>query len=266
MMGAMARPPALSIREVLLDTIKKEPKSTGGGPPTRTSVLQAAAQALGFQHDENKEEALLTEWGELFRTGLLAWGKNLNSPDPPWFHLTERGRTALERLTHDPSNPSGYLRHLASVGQLNPIAHSYLVEALECYVAGLFKASAVMVGAAAESVILGLRDKAVQRLNDLGKPVPSSLTKWQIKTVTDALTILFNAIDTKQDRALREMYEAYWAAFPHQVRTIRNDAGHPRSIDPVTENAVHASFLVFPELVRLEAALSKWIAAGFTSI
>lgn len=155
----MAQRPALSIREVRLDTIKKEPKSTGGGPPTRTSVLQAAAQALGFQHDQSKEEALLTEWGELFRTGFLAWGKNLNSPDPPWFHLTERGRKVLESLTRDPSNPAGYLRHLASLGELNPVAHSYVTEGLECYVAGLFKASAVMVGAAAESLILGLRER-----------------------------------------------------------------------------------------------------------
>lgn len=147
----MAQPVRLSIREVLLDTIKKEPKQSGGGPPTQTTVLNAAAKTLGFQQGDHREEALLTEWGELFRTGILAWGKGLSTPDPPWFHLTERGRQALAQLTRDPSNPAGYLKHLATIGPINPVAHSYITEALECYASGLFKAAAVMVGAAAES-------------------------------------------------------------------------------------------------------------------
>lgn len=94
----------------------------GGGPPTGTSVLHAAAQALGFQNDHNEEEALLTEMGELFRTGLLARGKNLSSPDPPWFHRTERGRQALEGLPRDPCNPARATQHRQGLfGRYQPL-------------------------------------------------------------------------------------------------------------------------------------------------
>jgi hypothetical protein len=90
----MPQPPELSIREVLLDVIRKEPKDAGGGPMNRQSVLSEAARVLGFPtwSDTEKEEALLTQWNELFRTGLLAWGKSLSSLDPPFFHVTKRGR------------------------------------------------------------------------------------------------------------------------------------------------------------------------------
>jgi hypothetical protein len=40
------------------------------------------------------------------------------------------------------------LRHLASIASLNDVAISYLAEGLDCHVAGLFKAGAVMVGGA----------------------------------------------------------------------------------------------------------------------
>ena len=69
---------------------------------------------------------------DLFRTGYFAWGLNLSNPDPPFFHFTDRGRRALERLSRDPGNPAGYLQYLASVAKLNPIASSYLGEGLDC--------------------------------------------------------------------------------------------------------------------------------------
>lgn len=260
----MSQATQLSIREVLLETIKNEPKASGGGPPNRDSVLNAAAKQLGFHvGDQVSGQALLTEWNDLIRTGFLAWGKGLTTPDPPWFHVTDRGRKAMEKLSRDPSNPAGYLRHLANIGSINPVAQSYLTEALDCYITGLFKSAAVMVGTAAESVMLDLRDAVVRKLTRQRKPVPAVLRDWKIKTVTDGLATVFDGIDRKRHRELRESYEAYWAAFSHQIRTSRNEAGHPKSIDPVTSESVHASLLVFPEVVRLASALSKWIVGGF---
>src|SRR5207245_8493044 len=119
----------------------------------QTSILDAVARKLGANQNPYLERAILTQWGELFRSGLLAWRFNLSNPDPPFFHLTDRGRQALQNVTRDPSNPAGYLRHFASIATLEPVAMSNLAEGLECYVAGLFKAAAVMVGAAAESEI-----------------------------------------------------------------------------------------------------------------
>ena len=258
----MAQPVRPSIREVLLAEIKaQEPKGNSGPTLQQAYVLDAVAKELGVNQNPNLEQAILTQWGELFRTGLLAWGLNLSNPNPPFFHLPERGQQALQNVTRDPSNPAGYLRHLASVATLEPVAMSYLAEGLECYVAGLFKAAAVVVGAAAERVVLDLRDVTVQKLTLLKKAVPKNMEDWRIKTVSDALRSFFEAQMTQFTRELREPFEAYWSAFAQQIRTTRNEAGHPISVDPVTPDTVHASLLIFPELARLANNLSRWVAA-----
>jgi hypothetical protein len=256
----MPQPTTIDIRGLLLAEIKaQEPKDQFGPTLQQGSVLDAIARTFGQHRGQDLEQAILTQWNELFRTGLLAWGLNLSNPNPPFFHLTERGRQALANLTRDPSNPAGYLRHLASIATLDSIAMSYLTEGLECYVAGLFKASAVMIGCASESVILSLRDVAVQKLTALGKTIPSNMQDWRIKTVSEALRSFFDGCSGLFSRELREPFEAYWAAFAQQLRATRNDAGHPTSVEPVTSDAVHASLLIFPELARLANGLSRWV-------
>ena len=257
----MPQPAKLSIREVLLQEIHAQtPKGPMDSTLQQSSVLDAAARKLaGCDH-----QAILTQWSELFRSGLLAWGLNLSNPNPPFFHLTDRGRQALQNLTRDPSNPDGYMRHLDSVAKIGAITKSYLIEGLDCYVAGLFKAAAVMTGGAAESMILDLRDATVAKLNSLGKPVPKPMEDWRIKTVTDALRDFLDQRKAQLGPDLKEPFEAYWAAFTLQIRAVRNDAGHPTSIDPVTPDTVHASLLIFPELARLADNLTAWVTQKLT--
>jgi hypothetical protein len=156
------------------------------------------------------------------------------------------------------------MRHLDSLAKTGPVARSYLIEGLDCYVAGLFKAAAVMIGGAAESVVLDLRDATVAKLNLIGKPVPKKLEDWRIKTVTDALRDFLEQRKGNLDPDLKEPFEAYWAAFTLQIRAVRNDAGHPTSIDPVTPDTVHASLLIFPELVKLASGLTAWVTQKLT--
>jgi hypothetical protein len=118
-------------------------------------------------------------------------GFNLSNPNPPFFHLTERGRNVLKNVTRDPSNPAGYLRHLTSVAQLPPVAMSYLTKGSDCYVAGLHKVAAVMVGGAAEKLILNLRDLLMRKLTTLQTSIPKGLEDWKIRTVSEALRHFF---------------------------------------------------------------------------
>lgn len=249
-----------SPRELLLTIISEQTSPNSSASLQEFTVLSEARVRLGPRAgDALAQEAVLDEWNDLFRTGFLAWGEDLGNSRPPFFHVTRRGRSALAAIARDPSNPDGYLRHLNSIGALNPVADSYLREGLHCYVAGLHKAAAVMAGAALESLILELRDLAVARFTVLNKPVPSKLNSWKIKTVSDALAEVFHRINAASDRALRDSYDANWTVFLHQIRVGRNDAGHPTSVDPVTSDSVHASLLVFPELARLAATLRDWI-------
>ena len=248
------------LRELLLSTVRElEPNGRSVPNLTHTAVLNAVFIKLGRPNDERLQRDVLSEWHELIRTGHFAWGLNLNSPNPPFFHVTGRGRRTIERLSRDPGNPSGYLRHLSQLAGLNPVASSYVAEALSCYGAGLFKSAAVMLGAASESLVFEVRDAVVKRLARLKQSSSRDLDSWKAKTVIDAIYTVLGSQKSKMPQALREAVEAYWLAFGHQIRMIRNEAGHPASIEPVTEDGVHAAFLAFPELARVQGQLLTWV-------
>lgn len=255
--------PRAEIRACMLQVIADmAPKRPGDGNLQSRGVLREAQQRLGIAHDHAREEALLTVFHDLFRTGYLAWGFNLANPDPPFFHVTDQGVSALARLTRDPANPHGYLQYLASRATLNPVAQSYVKEALACFTHDLAKASAVMIGCAAESMILELRDAIATRLTAIGKPSPAGLSDWRIKTVADGVFAILQGSSGHMPKELRESLQSYWPAFLQQIRAARNDAGHPTGVDPVTFETAHASLLIFPELCEWIIAVRVWAGAN----
>src|SRR5580704_9800004 len=187
----MSQSVSYNIRELILSEVKAQtPTSQMQQTLQRGSVLNAVRKKLPIGVGD---QAILTEWSDLFRTGLLAWGLNLMNVDPPHFHVTERGHQAITYIARDPANPAAYLRHLDSIAKLPDVAASYLRESLDCYVDGRFKASAVMVGCAAESVILSLRDSTVTKLRTINKSVPKPMEDWRIKVLSDSLYDFFRS-------------------------------------------------------------------------
>ena len=249
------------IRQVMLETVQKQSPSD---TLQTVSILHATLDTLGLQRSTEIEQALLTIWHDLFRTGYLAWGLNFSNPNPPFCHVTEQGRTVLSNLTRDPANPAGYLAHLAGIASLNPVAQSYLDEALKTYNSDCIKAAAVMIGAAAESMILELRDAFLQRICELGREPSKDLESRFIKTIIDAISKELSSQKKEMSYALAESFEQYWLAFTGQIRNVRNDAGHPKSIEPVTYETVQASLLIFPELAKLIQNLLTWISSEYS--
>lgn len=247
------------IRKALLEAIDKFVNSVSSLQDN--SVFTEVRQKLNIanSHDIDIEQAILTYWHDLFRMGYIAWGYNLDNPSPPFFHITEQGRKALQHLSRDPANPDGYLTHLSSVAKLNAIADSHIVEALKTYNAGCYKATAVMIGVAAENILLELRDILVNQLKTLCLKYNNDLEDWRIKKVIDAFKEIIDNKKGDIPKELSESYEAYWPAFTQQIRTARNEAGHPSNIGAITEEGVHASLLIFPELVKLASKLNTWI-------
>jgi hypothetical protein len=247
------------LRAIILSVIEtQKPRDAMSSSLQSGSVLGESARRCNARQ-RGLEEALLTQFYELFRTGHLAWGYNLSNPDPPFFHIAEKGLAALANHNRDPSNPGGYFAHLAKIATLNAIAMSYLREGVDCYGAGFSKAAAVMTGGAAESMLLALRDSCVAKL---GGQAPKDLNNWQIRTVADALYKLLNGRIADFPHRLKEDFQAYWLALSHQIRVVRNDAGHPSSIEPVTDDTVHAQLLLFPELARLVSTLDDWVRSN----
>lgn len=255
------------IRSTLLQVVDEQHRastgSSGVAPLQQVSLLREAVARLGGRLTHDEGQALLTAWYDLFRTGHLAWGYNLSNPDPPFCHVTEHGRRTLRELSRDPSNPDGYKAHLAAQGVLNPTALSYVDEALRTYNVECFRATAVMIGAAAESVALELRDALVAAVTRTGRTPVKDLSDFRIKRVLDALSKELEMQQAGMPAPLFEQVQAYWPAFTQQIRGARNDAGHPASVDPVTPETVHASLLIFPELAGLAARLLAWIPTHY---
>lgn len=251
------------MRRVLLE-VSGDKYARGSGHSQVRQILEEAALQLDIRDDTENEQALLTAWGDLFRVGLLAWGYDLSNPDPPFVHLTETGRRIMENLSRDPYNPEGYIANIRPILSAQPIAESYITEAVRTFQTGYFKAAAVMAGAAAEALVLNLRDALVQKMSESGHPVPSNLNSWKVKTVRDAIKLSLEPKRHDMGNALYERFSSYWQSISEQIRLARNDAGHPANLDSVTQDRVYASLVLFPDLAVLVRDLKNWIATSYT--
>lgn len=251
------------IRTTLLEVVAKRDdyirEDRSRGSLQQGSILQELQNQLGRSQALETEQAILKAWYDLFRNGILSWGHNLSNPNPPFCHVTDHGKRMLEKLSRDPGNPDGYMTFLLRNTALNPIALSYIEEALRTYNSTCYKASAVMVGAASESLVLAVQESLKKRMDDLSITQPRDLKDWRIKKVLFGIETAIRQRKQAIPAPLFESFEAYWPAFTHQIRTARNDSGHPSSITPVTPDNVHASLLIFPELAKLTDSLIDWI-------
>ena len=203
-------PQTQDVRARLLQVIAdRAPRGPGDGYLQSGSILQETLRLLGRRGDHSLEEAILTVFHDLFRTGYLAWGSDISNPNPPFLHITEQGRRSLATLSRDPSNPDGYLNFLSKAASLNPIADSYLREALACFVHDLPKAAAVMVGGASESMALELRDAITERLQSVNRAPPKGIDDWRFKVVLDCMYSFFDQNAGQMSRELRDSFKSY---------------------------------------------------------
>jgi hypothetical protein len=251
-----------TMRRVLLEVVAELSSRRRSTGLQSSEAINQAALRLGIRKQEGNiavQQALLSFWSDLFRTGYLAWGSDLSNDEPPFCHVTELGRRALAHLSRDPANPDGYLAYLNGKAPLNPVAASYIGEALRTFNADCYRATAVMVGAAIESVALDVRDDLVAKLRSLGRPVSKGLSDGRIQRVLDSIESTLRPLMGSMPKALSEAFEVDWPSFTRQIRSGRNEAGHPTGIDAITQDQVHASLLVFPELAALALGLCEWI-------
>jgi len=240
-----------------------------GSIPQERDTLWEAAGRLGISTDSNArdksdQQRLLLAWHDLFRTGHLCWGYSLGDPNPPFYHVTERGRQALQTLSRDPADSEGYMAYLHAQGVLDPIAESYIREALLTYNMACYKATAVLVGGATERLSLLVRDALVGKAGALGEPAASLRKERNIKGILDAIEKLLKSWTQRNAHPsmpypLAEQFSSYWPAIPGHIRMVRNEVGHPQSIDPVTHETAHAALLLFPMHVKLVLDLIAWI-------
>ncbi len=115
--------------------------------------------------------------------------------------MTALGKRTLEHVSRAPANPQGYLAHVATIIAPGSVAYSYIEEAVRTYAACRDKATAVLVGAAAESLVLELRDDLIPQMKTHNRPA-SKLEDWRVKTVLEGIESEVRAVKKHVPRAL----------------------------------------------------------------
>jgi hypothetical protein len=183
------------------------------------------------------------------------------------FHLTKRGRAFFQGFDSSALTEGGLDARLGDIGfSPTDLPRQYARLGHECFFAGHYEASTVMLGVATEALVLGLADAlaAVQRSfaptlrARAGRSTAAQTLSWLIEAVESHRGELQTAARTKgvsQDwiEQLRSLLPGTGQA----IRLTRNDVGHPTGISVSQEDALQL-FVLFP---RLAKACTEAIAA-----
>lgn len=218
------------------------------------------------------KDAVLTMWNDLVRGGQLNIGVDNGHWSPQHMSVTEAGRKTLDHADRDPINEAGYVKNLDAETSLDEITKGYVAEALRTYRACCYKATAVLIGAALENLILGLRDALSARARSTDRRWRERLDGWKIKQVTEAIServLIDLELDSRKNpsdanlRRLRDDAECRLMPIAAEFRKLRNEAGHPANLDPIEATDVHANLLLFPNAARLLCRLKDWVVAYY---
>jgi hypothetical protein len=81
---------ATDMKQELME-VAKECLAKGPGYSQVYVVLREAAKKLKIADDNlEDQQTLLTCWNDLFRSGVLAWGHDIDNPTEPFFHIARR--------------------------------------------------------------------------------------------------------------------------------------------------------------------------------
>ena len=198
-------------------------------------------------------------WSDLIRTGVVAvpgdYVASLYGGDLPRLLLTERGRRLLEHGEQSPHNLSKYLSALQKrVSVADPIALSYLQEAIEAWRCGLNRSSAVMLGCACEQLVLLLAETVTQsRMTNGATSLEKKLKRRTfISELFDDVrsTLIELAQQKKLSREFADALDRKLGAIFDHARGLRNQSGHPTGVD-VTSDDAEAGLLLFPGFYEL---------------
>ena len=187
-------------------------------------------------------------------TGAMSW---------PFYFVTDYGRRVLEG-DHSPHDPEGYLDRLRSrVPELDRVTLLYLSETLSCYRRDCQLAAAVMLGCAAEKLILLLVDAFANTIADPSErqAYERDTRSWMISRKFDGLWKRLEPASESYPYELRENLHGKLHQVFELIRSVRNDAGHPTGhrIDRETNQA---NLVLFPTYCDRICRLIKHLNQG----
>lgn len=137
--------------------------------------LKARAEGLnrgrafdGRQFLVRGDQSILLEaiWGLIIQ-GLLVPGLDDSNQGWPFLRLTEYGARCVAEDRILPHDPDDYLREFQTIiPSADTTIVEYLTESLQCYIHGLYRAGAVMLGGASEKAVLLLLESYNNSITD----------------------------------------------------------------------------------------------------
>jgi hypothetical protein len=223
----------------------------------------------GRQYLDRGDQAILNEviWSLIIQ-GVLVPGLEDSNPTLPFIRLTEYGQRCVAEDRLLPHDPEGYLREFQkAVPGADATILEYLTESLQCYIHGLHRASAVMLGAASEQAILLLIDSSVDSIAD----VPA---RERFKADVDRSASMFrkyeiferrfSTVKSRMPKDLTNKVDSLLRGVFDLIRNSRNDAGHPASGAEINRDAIYSHLKLFVPYCQRIYGLIGWFLANQT--
>lgn len=224
--------------------------------PTRPEYVSDMLPA----EDIDRIKAIM--WQLIIQGVLVPGGQGKSDDSWPFFSITEYGKTYLETEGSAPYDPDGYLSCIKEDSpNVDDVVLLYLTEGLQCFLRSNNIASVVMVGVAAEKVILNLIDSFASAMSDVSKATTfrRKIQNAMIKTQFDELTKRLYPLKQQLPDELSRDLGTYLGSIFNLIRSYRNEAGHP-SGTIVSHEIAYSNLQVFRYLSKNVHRLIQYLS------
>jgi hypothetical protein len=195
--------------------------------------------------------------------GIFAPGARpgYSSTEFPDLHITDYGRECLKAKEIIPEDPDNYLKGVSMYSAaVDSTTLLYLSEALSSFRHRNFLSTAVMVGVAAESVLLKLVGAITVALPTIERREKFAKETDTIKTqrIHDAVVNRLKSSQTPFPADLQDLWEGHIDGIFDIIRRTRNDSGHPKG-RRMEQDETSALLLLFPPYCKTAQALIEWL-------
>lgn len=241
----------VALREAMLESLKREEPDQylGFKRQTATVLLERGLPVMGdAAHGVDLRRIDYQRFREivwkLINSGILVPGKDSSNETWPFLSITDIGRDYLNKGGPDVYDPEGYVGEVATRYPVDEVEARYLGQAIAAFGADLPDASAVMLGATAEHVVLVLAEAIAESDEDAA----GDIGRLRDGPALRLLRLVNSYVEQHGDRLsrrLREQREANFGSIASIIRVARNDGGHP-ALDVVDRDQALLLLRIFP--------------------
>jgi hypothetical protein len=222
------------------------------------------------EFEERSQEQLafyvLQVFWQLVNEGILAPGNGGQSPNLPWFHLTEYGKKAIQAGESNPHDPTAYLDRIRQkIANPDATVMAYLTESLNSMRHGTQVASTVMLGIGAERVFVLIAETLQNALSDPNEKsdLGRVLSRYPMKPKLDWVHDKIQRIQEHKAVGFPDNATLMVTAIYDLIRCQRNELGHPRDMPPnVSKEDAFVNLQIFPRYYEISEIVRGFLATN----